>query len=128
LAGRIYGLLPERINKEIMSYIPNGGQFRFAPDGSKYNPISTIDRNKKICQKRNEGLKIKELTEFFHLSKRTIRRILKENGLPTSDEKQQNKIYEVIAMLKTDYNVTQIKKKTGYSRAWIYEIKRREGL
>jgi len=126
LGGDIYNRLPESLSRVLNEYYPNGGRPRIAPKTSKHNPNFRKDRNKQICHDRTQGIKQKEIAEKYGLCLITIKKILKENGL--TEKKEQNKIYEVIAMLKTGYNVTQIKKKTGYSRTWIYEIKRREGL
>ena len=127
MAGIIYGLLPKNLNREIKKYIPNGGRFRFAPDGSKYNPISIEERNKQICQKCNEGLQTYELAELFHLTKRTIRRILKKNGLTDEPYKKKPR-KEMLREYLGIYTKKEIAKRLGISRTRLYQIMKEERL
>jgi len=129
LAGDIYGRLPENLTREVNKYYPNGGRPRIAPETSRYNPNHIKDRNKEICQKREQGEKTSEIAQQINLTKRTIKRILKENGLAgLPDEKNDDQAKQVRIMIGMGYGVTKIARKIKRSRERVYQIIRREGL
>ena len=125
--GKIYKLLPEHITREINKHLQKGGRYSFAPAFSSHNPNHLKDRNRDICKRYNEIKDIVKISEEFGITQRWVRSILKENGI-TIQLKTISRVNEVKMMLKLGMGVTAIKKKTGYSRPWIYKIKKEEEL
>ena len=129
MAGVFYEKLPKGLSRDVNKYFPNGVRLRIAPEFSGHNPNYREDRNKQICEKRNEGLSLREISEEFNLSKRYVQNILKENGMAGISERENESRVERIKMaLKVNMSVMKIAKKEGISRERVYQILRKEGL
>jgi len=111
-------------NLELVIEKTGGGRFKIPTSFSRNNRIYRKKRNVQICRHYDQGIKLDELSSKFKLSKMRISQILKENGIQVREGKKKSLKEEVEAMLKVGYSVTEIAKKTRYSRAWIYEVKK----
>ena len=120
------GLPDETI--ELIIEKAGGRQLRIAKPFSKSNRLFRGKRNKHICQKRLAGGTLEELVGEFKLKKNTICKILRENGIKIREEKKRTLVEDIKLLLQLKTPITRIAKKTGYSRAWIYEFIKKEGL
>jgi len=119
--------IPDEI-LEIIIEKAGGGRFRIPQWESKHNPRYREKRNKRICQRRLQGATLKELIIEFNLKKRRICKILKENGIQVREERKKSLKEEIKLYLKLGYGKSEIAKRVGKSRQWVYEFIRKEGL
>ena len=97
-------------------------RIRIPQKGSRSDKFYREKRDRQICEMANKGARRKELADFFKLSEERIKKILKANGIKLRKDYDLLK-NEIKAMLKIGYNPTQIMRKTGCSRAWVYKVK-----
>jgi len=127
LGEDFYNRLPESLSRAINEYYPDGGRPRITPKNSKHNPNFRKDRNKQICHDRTQGFTQKEIAEKHGLCLRTIKKILKENGMTTKKERL-NIIDEIKELRKLGYNKSQIAEKLKISRPTVNEHMKRGGI
>ena len=123
MAGKLFDITTREFREQLYQKNPNGGRFRYPPRFSNHNPDFRENRNKQICEKRNEGLSLREISEEFNLGRTTIKKILKNNGMSFIPEKKaESRIERIKLMLKTGMNKRQIAKREGISRTRLYQI------
>ena len=113
---------------ELIIEKAGGRRLRIAKEGSKHNRLFREKRNKRICQKRLTGVTLEELTIEFKLKKRRICEILKENNIQIVEEKKKSLKEEIRLLLNMGYKKTEIARRVGKTRQWVYELIRKEKL
>jgi len=122
--------LSDSIKKQLIKEA-GGMRFRIPNYSSKSDIIYIEKKAKLICLAYKEKMSSQEISKFFNLSKRTIQRILKDNGLAGksyNSEENALRLEKMKMMLESGKSKRKIAKELGISRERVYQIKRKEGL
>ena len=128
VSGQIFELgLPEELI-DLLLIKAAGKRLRLPPLESGHNPRFKAQRDKSICQRYLAGETAEELAKDTRISVSRVKKILASNGIRKQEENQKSleERIRVALMMKTP--VTEIAKREGRSRQWIYQVMREKNL
>jgi Mor family transcriptional regulator len=126
--GKIFSMgLPDEVVQNLIIRA-GGSRFRIPTTESKHNPLYRKSRNKSICQRYMGGATPEKIASDYHISVRRVNQILSNNGIKRKEENQKSLEERIRLALRMNMTVTEIAKREGRSRQWIYQVIREKNL
>jgi len=128
VSGQIFELgLPEELI-DLLLIKAAGKRLRLPPLESGHNPRFKEKRDKVICQRYIAGETAEELAKGNRISVSRVKKILANNGIRKQAENQKSLEERIRLALMMKTSVTEIAKREGRSRQWIYQVIREKNL